>query len=195
MKHFTDEWNINNLFGSINKLDRFDTSFFGINPKQCEEMDVLSRKSLEASFSAIIDAGLNPKEIWGENTCVCIGSSISESDRNVAKISGTGFGITGQSRTMLSNRISYYLDLKGPSMSIMSSWISGLQGMRTACEFIKNGSCKNAIVGDCNVLIHPEIFWIYNELGLLSNDGLTRSFDQNGTFLKFFNTFAENRNN
>ncbi|KAF7281302.1 hypothetical protein GWI33_004884 [Rhynchophorus ferrugineus] len=165
-----------NKFGVIRKV-HFDNSFFGIHRYQCTYMDPMHRLALERTFEALIDAGVNPSEVRGRRIGVYMGSCIGESDNLFMESIVSGFGIIGHSRAMMSNRISYWLNLHGPSVSYNSSWIGGIELIRLAYEAIKTGQIEAAIVGTANVSLNSEIQWIYNDMGLLAPDGATRAFD------------------
>ncbi|XP_030762053.1 fatty acid synthase-like [Sitophilus oryzae] len=165
-----------NKFGVIQK-EYFDNAYFGIHRQQCTYMDPMQRLILERTFEALIDAGVNPVEVRGKRIGVFMGSCIGESDNLFMESVVSGFGIVGHSRAMMSNRVSYWLNLNGPSVAYNSSWIGGMEMLRMAYESIKTGQCEAAIVGTGNVSLNSEIQWIYNDMGFLSPDGVTRAFD------------------
>lgn len=75
----------------------------------------------------------------------------------------------------------FFLGLVGPSCSYDSNWVGGIEVLRQACEFINDGHCDAAIVGTANLALNSELSFLYNDIGLLSEDGSTRAFDANGT--------------
>ena len=146
-------------------------------------MDPMHRMILERTFEAILDAGINPNDIRGKNIAVFTSSTISENDYLIFQVIINGFGVTGQSRTMLSNRISYWLNLKGPSCSYDNLWNNGILVLQAAYDAIKSGSCEAAIIGSTNLVINPHISYLFSQMGVLSPDGVTRSFDVDGKVL------------
>lgn len=164
------------LVGRIDS-DRFDNSYFGIHRQQCFYMDPMQRLALERTFEALADAGINPAEIRGKRIGVFMGSTIGESDHLFMESVVSGFGVTGHSRAMLANRISYWLNLKGPSVAYDCNWVSGLEVLRLAYCAIKTGQCDSVIIGTANLAQHLEYHSMYEELGFLSTDGSTKAFD------------------
>ncbi|CAG9823792.1 unnamed protein product [Phaedon cochleariae] len=174
------ERNCCNLIGCIDS-DHFDNSYFGIHRQQCLYMDPMHRLALERTFEALVDAGLNPHEIKGKRIGVFMGSTIGENDNLFMESVVSGFGVTGHSRAMMPNRISYWLNLKGPSVAYDCNWVSGTEVLRMAYVAIKTGQCDSVIVGTANITTHSEFQWLYTDMGLLSSDGSTRAFDANAT--------------
>lgn len=101
--------------GIMPNIDLFDAAFFGIHRQQVTYMDPMHRLVLERTFEAICDAGVNPLEVRGKKIGVYMGSSIGENDNLFYESIASGFGVTGHSRAMMANRISYWLNLKGTS--------------------------------------------------------------------------------
>ncbi|KOB55720.1 Uncharacterized protein OBRU01_25873, partial [Operophtera brumata] len=114
---------VTNITGKVSDLDRFDAQFFKVHYRLANSMDPMARKLLELAYEAIYDAGLNPIELDGKKIGVFIGSGLSETENRGCYDYKTkhGFGITGVSKTMYANRISYWLNIKGPSNTIDSA--------------------------------------------------------------------------
>jgi hypothetical protein len=124
--------------------------------------------------------GVNPSEVRGKRIGCFMSSSLGENDSLFLESVLSGFGVTGHSRAMMPNRVSYWLDLKGPSVHYDSNWISGIEVLRLAYEAIKTGQCESVLVGSANLVLNAEFQWLYHDMGLLSPDGLTRAFDIDG---------------
>ncbi|CAG9858377.1 unnamed protein product [Phyllotreta striolata] len=169
-----------NLVGCV-ESNYFDNSYFGIHRQQCFFMDPMHRLVLEATFQALLDAGVNPAEVRGQRIGVFIGSTIGENDQLFMESVVSGFGVTGHARAMLANRVSYWLNLKGPSVAYDANWISGIEVLRLAYYAIKTGQCDSVIVGTANLAQHEEFQVMYNDLGVLSLDGSTKAYDANGS--------------
>lgn len=165
---------------NVPDIDRFDASYFGIHRQQCTYMDPMQRTLLERTFEAIVDAGLSPNDVKGKKIGVYVGSSISENDSLMFESVENGFGITGQARTMLANRISYWMNVTGPSCSYDSSWTNGCQVLQMAVEAIKTGQCEAAVVGVTNLALNIYPTWLFKMQGLTCDDGVTKPFDDNG---------------
>ncbi|CAH1636735.1 unnamed protein product [Spodoptera littoralis] len=146
-------------FGMITGVDRFDAQFFKVHYKQALIMDPMSRKLLEHAYQAIFDAGINPLELRGRKIGVFIGAAFSESEKIVIyeSIQRNGFGITGCNKAMYANRISYWLDSKGPSYALDVACSSSMSCLEHAYTSISSGVCEAAIVGGCNLCMHPNV--------------------------------------
>nr|XP_049698956.1 fatty acid synthase [Helicoverpa armigera]XP_049698957.1 fatty acid synthase [Helicoverpa armigera] len=165
--------------GKINNVNKFDASFFGVHYKQAHTMDPMCRILLEKAYEAVIDAGVNPKELRDTKTGVFVGACFSESEKTwfYEKMQVNGFGITGCSRAMLANRISYWLGVTGPSYTVDSACSSSLYALEHAFRAIRDGHCDAAIVGGSNLCLHPYVSLQFSRLGVLSPDGRCKSFD------------------
>ncbi|KOC65238.1 Fatty acid synthase [Habropoda laboriosa] len=165
--------------GKLNGLSKFDAIFFGVHYKQAHTLDPMCRLLLEHSYEALLDAGINPRQIRGSNTGVVIGSCISESEKTwfYEKLQANGFGITGCSRAMLANRISYFFGLHGPSYAIDTACSSSLVALDQAYRMIRTGICDTVIVGGSNLCLHPYVSLQFARLGVLSTDCRCKSFD------------------
>ncbi|OXU25389.1 hypothetical protein TSAR_001850 [Trichomalopsis sarcophagae] len=166
--------------GKINNIEKFDALFFGVHFKQAHTMDPMCRILLEHAYEAITDAGMNPKMLRNTRTGVFIGACFSESEKTwfYEKFQVNGFGITGCARAMLSNRISYWLGLTGPSYTIDTACSSSLYAMEHAYRAIREGHCDAAIVGGANLCLHPFVSMQFFKLGVLSTDGRCKTFDE-----------------
>ncbi|NRQ55291.1 type I polyketide synthase [Brevibacillus sp. HD1.4A] len=168
--------------GYLERIDQFDPGFFQISPVEAKFMDPMQRLMLETSYQAIEDAGYYYKELSGTNTGVYIGTDHTwgqwyrdnAAEKDPLLLSGTWSAI-------LSSRISYWLNAKGPSLVIDTSCSSGLVAVHEACRAIQSGVCDMAIAGGIHLNYSP----IKNPmLGLVeSEDYLIRTFDKraNGT--------------
>nr|XP_003703606.1 PREDICTED: fatty acid synthase [Megachile rotundata] len=165
--------------GKVNGLSKFDAIFFGVHYKQAHTLDPMCRMLLEHSYEALIDAGINPRQLRGTNTGVIVGSCISESEKTwfYEKLQANGFGITGCSRAMYANRISYFLGLHGPSYAIDTACSSSLYALDHGYRMIRNGICDTVIVGGSNLCLHPYVSLQFSRLGVLSNDCRCKTFD------------------
>ncbi|GAB0087166.1 Fatty acid synthase [Sergentomyia squamirostris] len=164
-------------------LEYFDHTFFGINQKQAHAMEPGIRMLLEATHEAIIDSGYNPKDLRGSRTGVYIGVSSAETEHvwGADASAVNGYGITGCSRAMFANRISFIFDFNGPSHSVDTACSSSLYGMAQAFQDMRAGRCDAAIVAGCNVNMQPTTSLQFQKLGMLSSDGTCKTFDQNGS--------------
>ncbi|XP_070073185.1 fatty acid synthase-like isoform X3 [Drosophila takahashii] len=180
-RHFNPE--IPKRSGKIGELEKFDATFFGVHFKQAHTMDPQTRILIETAYEAVIDSGVNPKSLRGSKTGVYIGSCISESEKTwfYEKVSSGGFGITGCSRAMMANRISYCLGLEGPSFLLDTACSSSMYALDNAFSAIRNGEIDAAIIGGSNLLLHPFVTLQFARLGVLAPDGFCRPFDKNAS--------------
>ncbi|XP_012541735.1 fatty acid synthase [Monomorium pharaonis] len=167
--------------GKINNIGKFDALFFGVHFKQAHTMDPMCRGLLEHAYEAVIDAGINPKQLRGSRIGVFVGACFSESEKTwfYEKLQINGFGITGCSRAMLANRISYWLGVTGPSYTLDSACSSSLIALEHAYRCLQEGQCEAAIVGGSNLCLHPFVSLQFSRLGVLSSDGRCKAFDAN----------------
>ncbi|KAL6257976.1 hypothetical protein P5V15_011572 [Pogonomyrmex californicus] len=174
-----DHPDIPKRIGKISNVGKFDALFFGVHFKQAHTMDPMCRMLLEHAYEAIIDAGVNPKRLRGSRIGVFVGTCFSESEKTCfyGKLQMNGFGVTGCSRAMLANRISYWLGVTGPSYTIDTACSSSLYALEHAYRCLRDGLCEAAIVGGSNLCLHPGMSMQYSRLGVLSSDGRVKSFD------------------
>ncbi len=158
----------------------FDTEFFGISPREASIMDPQQRLMLEVAWESLDDAGLAPK-VAGRDVGVYVGAFMSDSQ--VARHSpGARRAInshtaTSSTFTMISNRVSFALDLRGPSMSIDTACSSSLVAIHEATQAVARGECELAIAGGVNVMLQPETFVTMCKGRFLAPDGRCKSFD------------------
>lgn len=169
-------------FGKLKNLTHFDAQYFGVHAKQAEQMDPQMRMLLEVTHEAIIDAGYNPNEVRGTKCGVFMGICASESLEYWEKVADeiNGYGLTGCSRSMFSNRISYAFDFKGPSFTIDTACSSSLVAFAQAVKAIQSEECDSAIVGGASILLKPNACLHFERLGMLNKEGACKSFDSSG---------------
>ncbi|SFD21736.1 Acyl transferase domain-containing protein [Chitinophaga sp. CF118] len=167
--------------GFIDDIDKFDPLFFGISPKEAAFMDPQQRITLEAVYHALEDAGISPGSIKGSNTGVFIGVSNMDYSwlmQHQPDLTSEAQFPTGIAHAMLVNRISYLLDLHGPSVPIDTACSSALVAIHRAVESIRSGHCEIAIAGGVNVILSPVLTLSFGQAGMLSEDGHCKTFDQ-----------------
>lgn len=142
-------------------------------------MDPQQRLMLEVVYEALETAGLPLSGLSGTDTGVFVGQFTDDYKDMVSRDSETAmpFSVTGLQRTSTSNRISWLLDLKGPSVTVDTACSSSLVALHLACQSLQSGECSTAIVGGCNLMINPEMFVYLSGQGFLAPDGKCKSFD------------------
>ncbi|KAI5632208.1 acyl transferase domain-containing protein [Phthorimaea operculella] len=164
--------------GFIPKLDHFDAQFFMVYQRLCQVMDAMTRKLLEHSYQAVFDAGICPTELSGKRIGVFISAGFGETEKS-CYFSELYLGIVGSNRSMTANRISYYLNLKGPSIHVDGDAAGTAVVLDKAFQSIATGECEAAIVGGSKLLLHMQSSIHYNKLIPLCQDGNVKSFDKN----------------
>ena len=166
----------------LSDIDCFDAQFFGYSPREAEMMDPQHRIVLENAWQALEDAGYNPKATK-IRTGVYVGSSISNYLlnnllSNPQLVEGAGWATAiGNSRDFVSTRISYQLNLHGPSLSVNTACSTSLVTIHLACQGLLNYQCDMALGGGITVRIPQQAGYFYQEGEMTSPDGHCRPFD------------------
>src|SRR5712672_2844048 len=191
-----DRWNVERFYdaepgiagksiarrgGFLDRIDQFDPQFFGISPREAPYVDPQHRLLLETAWEAIEDAGLVLDLERGSDLGVFVG--ISHNDYQA--IQGTpwehsGIGPhspTGCAHSIAANRISYCLNLRGPSVAMDTACSSALTAVHAACEHIWAGRGDVALAGGVTVMISPGGFIGFSQAGMLSPEGRCAAFD------------------
>jgi FkbH-like protein len=164
--------------GFIADYDMFEPSFFNISPREATIMDPQHRLFLESAWCALEDAGITPSSLSDTETGVFVGVSTHDYESFVDEDKleiDENYGI-GLAQTMLSNRLSYFLNIHGPSMSIDTACSSSLVALHEAVKSIHAGECTQAIVGGVNLLLSPVQYSTLQKAGFLSNEGKCKTF-------------------
>ncbi|NPD68779.1 SDR family NAD(P)-dependent oxidoreductase [Lichenicola cladoniae] len=156
----------------------FDPGVFGISPREAEEMDPQQRMLLETVWSALEDGGISPGSIAGTNVGVYVGASgLDHGNLHVADPGSIdSHFMTGNTLSILSNRISYIYDLRGPSFTVDTACSSSLVAFAQAQAAIASGQIDTAIVAGVNLLLSPFPFIGFSRASMLSPTGLCRPF-------------------
>jgi phthiocerol/phenolphthiocerol synthesis type-I polyketide synthase D len=175
---------LNRWGGYLDEISGFDAEFFGISPREAELMDPQQRMLLEVSWEALEHASIAPTSLRGSSTGVFVGMSGNEyshlTTQRLADVDA--YVSTGSALSIASNRLSYLLDLRGPSMTVDTACSSSLVAMHQAIGSIASGEISTAIVGGVNLVLAPVISFTFDQAGALAPDGRCKSFsaDANG---------------
>nr|QEG79217.1 polyketide synthase 8407 [Alternaria oxytropis] len=160
---------------------RFDAPFFSIQPAEAECMDPQQRLLLETSYHALENAGIPMQSAMGTRTSVHVGcllqeySQISQRD---AQMPGD-YRIVGSSGlAMLANRLSWFYDFSGPSMTIDTACSGGLVAFHLACQELLAGSVDMSLVCGNNLCLLPDSTALLSSLNMMSKDSVCYSFDE-----------------
>ena len=166
--------------GLITGIDLFEPSFFGISPREAVQMDPQQRLLLELVWHAIEDAGIPAGKLSGSDSGVYIGASTTDySDLRIGdSASGDSYFMTGNTLSVLANRISYVFDLRGPSLTVDTACSSSLVALHHACEAIRGDRITTAIVGGVNLLLAPYPYLGFCRAAMLSPRGRCFAFDE-----------------
>ncbi|MGD9211030.1 MAG: SDR family NAD(P)-dependent oxidoreductase, partial [Desulfobacteraceae bacterium] len=166
--------------GFMKEVDKFDAAFFAISPREAELMDPKQRILLESVWKAIEDAGYRPSKLSGTNTGVFIGVGVSDYNEiiNVNSSSFESYRPTGICHSVLANRISFLLNLHGPSEPIDTACSSSLVAIHRGMECIRSKRCDLVIAGGINVMLTATDNIAFSKTGMLSRDGKCKTFDE-----------------
>ncbi len=167
--------------GFIEDVDLFDATFFEISPKEAISMDPQQRLLLQETYKLMEQSGYPSADLKGKDVGVFIGIAGSDyagitlkhhEERNI-------YTATGSSYSIVANRLSYFFDLRGPSVALDTACSSSLVSIHLAAQAIKSGECSMAIAGGVNLILTPEGTLSFSESGLMATDGHCKTFDAN----------------
>ena len=167
--------------GILDDIWSFDPSVFGISPREAEQMDPQQRLLLELTWEALEDAGLRPSAVAGSDIGVFVGASSLDYGnlRVLDPASSDAYAATGNTLSIISNRISYIFDLKGPSFTLDTACSSSLVALNAAITAIEAGQVDTAVVAGASLLVSPFNFISFSNAQMLSRTGLCQAFSAN----------------
>jgi acyl transferase domain-containing protein/NAD(P)-dependent dehydrogenase (short-subunit alcohol dehydrogenase family) len=189
-----DRWNIDDYYdpdpaapgkmntrwgGFLKKVDEFDAEFFGISPREAVRVDPQQRLLLEVAWESLEDAGLPAGRlaqtrtgvyVWalGFDYAILLGRDPSDMDI---------FSGTGVSHSILANRLSYFLNLNGPSIALDTACSSSLVTVHLACQSLRRRESDMALAGGVNLLLAPEMTLMLTKGQMMAPDGRCKAFD------------------
>jgi polyketide synthase PksL len=163
----------------LEDADAFDPEFFGISPREAASMDPQQRFGLELAWNALEDAGIRPSALAKSDTGVFMGVCHWDYLEMLARadIPVEAHRATGVAPSIVSNRISFQLDLRGPSVTNDSACSSALVAIEQAAKALRGGQCGAALAGGVNLIWSPDHFRVFSKNGMLSKTGSSRAFD------------------
>ncbi|MFN2416207.1 MAG: type I polyketide synthase [Pyrinomonadaceae bacterium] len=169
-------------YGALEGVELFDAPFFGFTPREATIMDPQHRLFLECAWEALEHAGLDP-ETYGGAVGVFGGAGLNTYLGNLfadpefaATIDHFQAGVAND-KDFLTTRVSYKLNLKGPSVVIQSACSTSLVAVHMACQSLLSGACDTAMAGGVTVIAQQRRGYLYQEGGIMSPDGHCRAFD------------------
>jgi len=169
--------------GVLEDAERFDASFFGFNPREAELMDPQHRVFLECAWEALENAGYDSESYEGL-IGVYAGASMNTYllfnlllNRGVIESVHSDQLTIGNGRDYLPTRVSYKLNLKGPSINVQTACSTSLVAIHLACQGLLSYECDMALVGGVSISLPQKRGYLYQEGGIASPDGHCRAFD------------------
>lgn len=168
--------------GIIEGIDLFDAEFFGVTPKEAELMDPQHRLFLECAWETFEHAGYDPERFHGA-IGVYAGSSTSGYLFNLfpegvlLQSASDMAGLLGVEKDSLPTRVSYKLNLEGPSIAVQTACSTSLVAVHLACQGLLAGECDMALAGGISVNVPQKVGYLYQKSGIASPDGHCRAFD------------------
>lgn len=166
-------------------VELFDAPFFGYSPREAQLMDPQHRLFLEACWTALEHAGYNTETYDGLIGVFggCAQNSYAlqnvASQRDLITQVGTFQTMLGNEKDFLTTRVSYKLNLQGPSLTIQTACSTSLVAIHIACQSLLSGECDMALAGGVAVHIEEQTGYLYQSEGIASPDGHCRAFDAN----------------
>ncbi|KAG9674995.1 ketoacyl-synt-domain-containing protein, partial [Aureobasidium melanogenum] len=162
------------------QLRQFDPSFFGISPLEASAMDPQQRKLLEVVYESFENAGATLEELSGSKTSCFVGCFTNDMRSMTFRDPeyGVPYEMTGSDMTILSNRINYVFDLKGPSMTVDTACSSSLYALHLACQSLISAESDAAVVAGSNIINDIGQHIASVRLGVLSPTSTCHTFDE-----------------
>ncbi|MET9565851.1 SDR family NAD(P)-dependent oxidoreductase [Streptomyces tauricus] len=164
--------------GFLDDVDAFDADFFGISAREARTMDPQQRLFLETSWSAVEHAGHDPRSLTGSRTGVFAGVTLHDW-LDVLRRHGeqpAAHTVSGNVHSIVPNRVSHLLDLRGPSEALDTACSSSLAALHRAVGALRSGECDMALAGGVNVLLATDVYDSLSQAGMLSPTGHCHAF-------------------
>jgi acyl transferase domain-containing protein/acyl-CoA synthetase (AMP-forming)/AMP-acid ligase II/acyl carrier protein len=165
--------------GFLDEVDGFDAAFFGLTPAEACSMDPQQRLLLEVAWEALEHAGIIPSRLAGTAAGVFVGISTDDYARlqfgDASSLSA--YAGTGSALSIAANRISYILDLRGPSLVVDTACSSSLVAVHLAMDSLRQGRADLALAGGVNLILSPEWTVTFSQARMMSPTGRCRTFD------------------
>ena len=167
--------------GFLEDVDTFDAEFFGIAPREAQELDPQQRLLLETAWAAMEDSGI-PRSRWeGSSTGVFTGILAMDYAVLHAKTAGVEtinpYYASGKEFSFGAGRIAYTFDLHGPCVMVNTACSSSLMAVHLASQALRSGECDTALAGGVNLMLVPELSIFMSKIDALSPTGVCRPFD------------------
>lgn len=167
--------------GVLDEIDRFDATLFGLSPQEAALLDPQQRLMLECAWQALEHAGYAAGARQRHRTGVFAGTSVNTyvtaADPAALRDAGPAQVLIASDKDFLATRLSYKLQLTGPSMTVQTACSTSLVAVHAACQALRSGECEMAIAGGVSVTVPAVGGYIHHPDGITSPDGRCRPFD------------------
>jgi len=163
----------------IDGVDLFDAEFFGISPREAATMDPQQRLALQVGWAALEDAGRAGADLAGSRTGVYLGVANNDYGRALYahRDEIDPYFATGNAYSVVAGRLSYFLGLHGPAISIDTACSSSLVALHLAIKALRLGECDQALAGGVNLILTPEMNINFSKARMMAPDGRCKTFD------------------
>ncbi len=162
----------------LENIDQFDAAFFGISPREAASIDPQQRLLLEVSWEALEQAGQAPHQLAGSRTGVFVGIMYNDYALLTANSDGPDiYSVTGNDFSIAAGRLSYVLDLQGPSITVDTACSSSLVAIHLACSSLRARECDLALAGGVNLMQLPDLIIAGSKARIMAVDGRCKTFD------------------
>ncbi|MCX2729173.1 SDR family NAD(P)-dependent oxidoreductase [Saccharopolyspora sp. NFXS83] len=167
--------------GFLDGIDEFDPGFFHISPNEAAVLDPQERLFLQTAWHTFEDAGHAPSAWRGRRVGVYVGVMYGQYQLFGVRGAAEPPGLVPSSfHASIANRVSYFLDLRGPSLALDTMCSSSLTAIHLAADAILRGECEAAVAGGVNLTVHQNKYLLLSQSSFLSTDGRCRSFGAGG---------------
>ncbi|MGE5695634.1 MAG: type I polyketide synthase [Candidatus Sericytochromatia bacterium] len=163
----------------LDDVDGFDTEFFEISPREAAKMDPQQRLLLEVTWEALEHAGIAADSLRHTQTGVFAGACLGEygylASTDLSQVDA--YSGTGGALSIIANRVSYFLDLRGPSVTVDTACSSSLVALHLACQSLRSGDSNLALAAGVNLLLSPAVTRSFDQAEAMSPTGRCHAFD------------------
>ncbi len=163
----------------LSDIDEFDADYFEISPSEADKMDPQQRLLLEVTHEALEHAGIRPDALRHTQTGVFVGACLGEygvmASRELSEVNA--YSGTGGALSIIANRVSYFYDLRGPSVTVDTACSSSLVAIHLACQSLRSGDSDVALAAGVNVILSPAVTRSFDQAEAMSQSGRCHAFD------------------
>ena len=163
----------------LSDVDAFDAEFFEISPREAAKMDPQQRLLLEVAYEALEHAGIPADSLRHTQTGVFAGACLGEygylASTDLSQVDA--WSGTGGALSIIANRVSYFFDLRGPSVTVDTACSSSLVAVHLACQSLRTGDSNLALAAGVNLLLSPAVTRSFDQAEAMSPTGRCHAFD------------------